>query len=395
MAKRSFGSARKRASGRWQARYTGPDGKPYTARMADGRALTFDTRKLADGFLAEVHSAIQKGQWVPPGSAAPAAGPVTLSSYSRAWLATRTWRGHPLSPGTKLLYRLTLDNQVLPDLGGLPLASITPVMVREWHAGLQTGPTQKAHAYSLLRTIMRTALLQDELITANPCRIEGAGQAEPAGDTEPEPATLAQLEAIVRAMPERCRLMVLLAAWCALRFGELAELRRTDIDVKHAVVRVRRGVIRGEGGRSVKDPKSRAGKRGVSIPPHLMPAVEDHLRDHVAPARDALLFPSRAGVQLSPASLYAMYYPARKAAGRPDLRFHDLRHTGATLAAHGGATLKELMARLGHSTVSAAMRYQHVAAGRDKVIAASLSDMATGTVTPIGSAKGRRKKAAG
>jgi hypothetical protein len=71
------------------------------------------------------------------------------------------------------------------------------------------------------------------------------------------------------------------------------------------------------------------------------------------------------------------------AAGRPDLRLHDLRHTGATLAAVSGATLAELMARLGHSTPGAAMRYQHAAADRDKVIAAALSKLATGDVTPI------------
>ena len=63
-------------------------------------------------------------------------------------------------------------------------------------------------------------------------------------------------------------------------------------------------------------------------------------------------------------------------AGRPDLRFHDLRHTGAVLAAQTGATLAELMGRLGHSTSSAAMRYQHAAADRDKAIAEALSRLA-------------------
>jgi integrase len=68
--------------------------------------------------------------------------------------------------------------------------------------------------------------------------------------------------------------------------------------------------------------------------------------------------------------------PAREAAGRPDLRFHDLRHTGAVLAAQTGATLAELMSRLGHSTPQAALRYQHAARGRDAEIAAKLSELA-------------------
>src|SRR5205085_179434 len=90
--------------------------------------------------------------------------------------------------------------------------------------------------------------------------------------------------------------------------------------------------------RIVGGPKSDAGKRDVNIPPHLMPAVKAHLRDHVPVAGgDALLFPSagdRAG-HLAPSSLYRVWYPARDAAGRPDLRFQDLRHTGALIAPGG------------------------------------------------------------
>jgi integrase len=132
----------------------------------------------------------------------------------------------------------------------------------------------------------------------------------------------------------------------------------------------------------------------VAIPPHLMPAVKDHLADHVKASRDALLFPAAHGGHLAPATLYRVYYPAREAAGRPDLRFYDLRHTGATLAAATGASLAELMARLGHSTAGAALRYQHAAAERDKVIAAALSELAAGTVTPITAARSHRSPSA-
>jgi integrase len=247
----------------------------------------------------------------------------------------------------------------------------------------------RAHSYSLLRTIMNTAVA-DEVIAANPCRVRGAGQSKRARQIQP--ASLAELETITKSMPERYRLMVLMAAWCALRFGELAELRRSDIDVRAAVVHVRRGVIRGSNGEAVKGPKSEAGKRDVNIPPHLMPLVHDHLIRHVDRGPGALVFPAAAGGHMSPSALYAVYHPAREAAGRPDLRFHDLRHTGAVLAAATGATLAELMARLGHSTVSAALRYQHAAAERDKVIAAALSEMATGNVTPISRAAGKPRR---
>ncbi len=83
-----------------------------------------------------------------------------------------------------------------------------------------------------------------------------------------------------------------------------------------------------------------------------------------------------AAVQVHPNTIYRYWYAAREAAGRPDLRVHDLRHTGAVLAAQTGATLAELMARIGHSTPQAALRYQHAARGRDAKIAAALSELA-------------------
>ena len=196
-----------------------------------------------------------------------------------------------------------------------------------------------------------------------------------------KPATLSELAEIVTAMPERRRLMVQLAAWCGLRFGELAELRRKDLDLRSRVIKVRRSVVRAkvdsdeESGRQaiVKASKTDAGVRDVPIPPHLLDDVRAHLRDHAEEGRDGLLFPGRAGHHLTTSSFYGRestfrkdnslyrtghgWFEARRLAGRPDLHFHDLRHTGLTNAAVAGATMAELMALAGHSTPGAAMRY--------------------------------------
>jgi len=144
------------------------------------------------------------------------------------------------------------------------------------------------------------------------------------------------------------------------------------------VIRVRRAVVRVDSKPVVTTPKSAAGVRDVTIPPHLLPMLREHLREHAAFGRDALVFPSEGGAHLWPSTLYRHFHKARAAAGRPDLRWHDLRHTGAVLAAQSGATLAELMARLGHSTVNAALRYQHAADGRDAALAQRLSDLAEG-----------------
>lgn len=99
----------------------------------------------------------------------------------------------------------------------------------------------------------------------------------------------------------------------------------------------------------------------------------DHLSTQTEPGRDALVFTGETGGHVAHSVLRRRFRAACEAVGRPGLRWHDLRHTGAVLAAQAGATLPELMSRLGHSTVRAALRYQHVARDRDAEIAAAMS----------------------
>jgi integrase len=363
------GALRKLPSGRWQARFRGPDGVMRPA------PVTFDTKLDAGAWLKAQGEDVAAGTWAPADKATPT-GSTTLKDYAASWLASRE-----LKPRTRLLYRGLLDDLILPDLGDARLERITPTTVRNWYATLNADtPTRRAHAYSLLRSIYTTAV-SDDLVPANPCRIRGAGASKRTGSTKV--ATLGELEVIVATMPARYRAMVLLAAWCGLRFGELAELRRTDVDLDTRLVRVERAVTSRDGHVFVGDPKSEAGRRAVSLPPHLVAVLEEHLRDHTKPAADALLFPAGHGGHLAPTTLHGPWSKARAAAGRPDLRFHDLRHTGATLAAATGATLAELMTRLGHSTPAAALLYQHAAADRDRAIAEALSGFASAKVVPL------------
>ena len=300
---------------------------------------------------------------------------VTFRDYSERWLTTRKVKGRPLADRSRESYRDLLDRFILPTFGHLMIHSIGRDLVDKWFDSIPSHtPTYRARAYALLRTILASATDAGYLVI-NPARIRGAGQTTRRHQVRP--ATEEELDALTQAMPPRYRLMVQLAAWCALRFGELTELRRNDIDTRAGVIRVRRAVVYADHRFIVKVPKSEAGVRDVAIPPHLLPLVRDHLLAHCAPGGDGLLFPSRndPAEHLRQSALTRVFYPARKVAGRPDLRFHDLRHTGLTWAAEAGATLAELMSRAGHSTPQAALRYQHAAAHRDVVIAQRLSDM--------------------
>jgi integrase len=366
--KRRFGTIRRLPSGRYQALYTTPAGRRVCAPH------TFGSRVDAEGWLHQRRVEVESGRWNPAAAAKPAR--IGFGEYSSKWLAGRHVAGRPIKTRTREHYAGILDAHLLPVFGSKPLSSITPADVRGWHSTtLVDRPTMRAHAYSLLRTIF-TSAANDELIHANPCRIVGAGRTKRAHTIRP--ASVAELDELTAAMPDRLQLMVTLASWCALRFGELIELRRRDIDLDAGLVKVARGAVRTTEGTVPTTPKSDAGIRDVHIPPHIMPAIEAHLARYVDSGCDSLLFPADNGGHLQPSTLYRWWYRARKQAGRDDLRFHDLRHSGATLAALSGATLPELMQRLGHSTPQAAMRYQHVARGRGAEVAALMSKLANG-----------------
>ena len=194
--------------------------------------MTFSSKIDAETFLATVRADIVRSAWQPPSRQPDRVA--TLHEYADEWLASRS---RELKPRTTALYRGLIDGHLLPSLGTMRLDQISPTAVRAWHSQLDTGPTRRAHAYSLLRTILNTAVA-DDVIPANPCRLRGAGQSRRV--KEIRPATLDELAKVVEAMPGRLRLIVLLAAWFGLRFGELVELRRKDIDTKEGVLRVRR-----------------------------------------------------------------------------------------------------------------------------------------------------------
>jgi integrase len=358
--KRGFATIVKEKSGRYSVRFVTSEG----VRTSAGQ--TFARKIDAEAWAATKRREMDRG-----GKAQHEKK--TFEQYATGWLEHRHVHGRPLKPRTRAHYAKILDEHLLPEFGRRQLAAITAQDVRDWHArSLTAAPTLRAHSYGLLHSIMGSAV-NDDLIDSNPCRVRGAGSAKRA--TQTVVASVEQLTEVAAAMPEHLRLMVQLGSWCALRFGECVELRRRDVDLDAGLIRVRRAAARVGGTYQVSDPKSMAGARDVHIPGNLIPVIEDHLREHVAPGADALLFPNSVGNHLQPSTFNRHYYKARAAAGRPDLRFHDLRHTGATMAAETGATLRQLMDRLGHSTPTAALRYQHATEAGAREIADKLSKM--------------------
>jgi integrase len=356
--RRTFGTTRELASGRWQARYT-----------LDGQRInldeTFTTRKEALGALSTVESNIASGRHVNPTHAKESVG-----SFARGYFAAKTDWSETTRQDREGLWR----RHVGPAFDQRALKDVTPTLVRSWHAGLHRKHATTAQgAYRLLRQVLNAAVADGKLVQ-NPCKVKGAGV-----DRSPERhiATVAEVETIVATVPDHMRLLVLLATYAGLRRSELLGLRRADVDVVHRTISVAQTVhhLRAGKGVVVQGPKTNAGRRTVSFPSSVVADVESHLARFVGPQRDALVFTGEKGAPLRPHVLGKAFRVARVAAGRPELTLHDLRHTADTLAAATGATLPELMHRMGHATPHSAMRYLHATKERDAVIAEALADL--------------------
>jgi integrase len=356
--RRRFGMVRKLQSGRYQASFIGPSGQRQTAPR------TFRTKTDADRWLSTVEADLSRGTWLDENL-----GREPFGTYARAWL-----RDHP-KMGPR--YRETCERNLrlhLAPLLDVPLRAVTPAVVREWYAAAQRGSggrTSIMQSYRLLRAVMNTAA-RDGAITRNPCQITGAGSDRA---KERPIATPAQVAALIEAITPRYRAAVLLAAWCGLRRGEILGLHPADVDLVAGTVTVRRNRVEllATPAAFDADPKTDAGKRTVTIPPHVLPVLAEHMTIWAGPDR---VFVGRDGRPMRGDAIRQAFHRARYQAGMPGFRFHDLRHTGQTLAASTGATIKDLMRRLGHASPAASYRYLHAVDGRDAEIAAALSDLA-------------------
>ncbi|MFL6113994.1 MAG: tyrosine-type recombinase/integrase, partial [Catenulispora sp.] len=361
-SKRRFGRVRKLPSGRFQARYPGPDGIDRPAPH------TFAAKTDAERWLSAVESDIVKNTWRDPDL-----GRVQLGSYMANWIDHRPG----LRPRTLDLYRWLNRRYLEPSLRDHLLSDITPGTVRAWRADLITNgvsPTMVAKAYRLLRAVLNTAVA-DELIRRNPCRIQGAGIERAA---ERPTATVAQVFQLANTVPGRFRVLILLAAFTSLRYGELAALRRNDFDPRCKTLTVRATLVeRSDGSLTFGPPKTDAGKRTITVPTAIRRDVRAHLANSVADTADALIFTGVTGAPLRRSNFQraSRWTESVSAVGLPGFHFHDLRHTGNSLASSTpGASLADLMSRIGHSSTRAALIYVHTNRERDEHIADALSD---------------------
>jgi integrase len=359
--KRRFGSIRKTPLGEFQASYLGPDGRRHFAPHR------FKREADADRWLAKVEGIIIAGDWTDPERAK-----VTLGEYAENWITERPG----LRPRTVELYRWLLRKHIAPHLGGVQLGKLSAAVIRQWRADrLAAGVSASvlAKSYRLLRAVLNTAVDPDRIITRNPCRVPGADKETP----EERPVlSVEQVFKIADAMPPRLRALVLLAAFASLRWGEVSALRRMDIAEDASWVRVSRAFVEVAGkGLVPGPPKSRAGSRTVIVPAAVRADIVAHLAEFVPPGDESLLFTGEQGRAIRRGTFNPRVKWTKVVAdlGLAGVHFHDLRHAGNIWASKAGMSTKDLMARMGHDDMRAALIYQRATSDADRLIAERLS----------------------
>lgn len=404
--RRSFGAIEKLPSGRYRARY-----------MVDGRWVnaptTFPSKAEAGIFLDSVRTDMVRGAWKAPRRAR-----MSLDAYGQKWIEQR----ESLKSSTRREYESCWRNHIGPYIGSHRLDEVTPDMVRDWHAQTQArlrveledkdaarmarekhaakgarkdrrprqltqasvrdGSATASRAYRLLHAVFVTAE-EDDLVAANPCRIRGASARKAA---ERPVLSIPEVLALADEVPDRYEALVHLLVWSGLRIGEASALQRRDLDLTpgRASLTVRERVYPLKGVHDIDTPKSLAGIRTIAIPQVLSGQLDRHLEAYTGPETSSLVFTTETGGNIR-TTYYQMLRRALNRIGRPDVRPHDLRHTGMTLAAEAGASLAELKHRLGQSTTQAAEIYLHATVDHGRRIAERMDELAQepSTVRPM------------
>ena len=349
---RPFGSYKKQDNGKVRARYTDP-------RTGVRHNAMFSSIPNARAWLAERQSDINQGRWKDT-----ATSRSTLGEYGLQWLE----QCH-VKPNVREDYLSSWRVHVMPQLGSLAISDLTSERVRQWRDERLrvTGAYAVKNAYAVLRIVTNVAL-DENIIRVSPCNRTNAVRLPPR--PKRDPLSPDQVADVAMNVSKHYALLVLVLGWIGMRIGEACALRLSDLslnDPDNATARIQRRVKRLKSQELHFDtPKTAAGNRVVSIPPQLVPVIQQHISNAGIVDPDALVFTTQHGLCAITAAPKEITKALRKL-GHDNIRTHDLRHTAATAMTNSGASLIQVMHVLGHSSVNAAMRYQHptAAAGRD------------------------------
>ena len=362
------GSITKRTDGRWMARYT-----VHTVNGPKRRTVFGKTRKEAADKLAKVLSDRTEGIDYDDQN-------MTVGEYLEVWLKSSV-RGS-VRQSTYDRDTSLVNNHLRPALGGIKLKKLSAAHVQGFYRdrldyGLSPSTVHKMHA--ILHKALSQAL-QWHMVPRNVT--EAVSPPRPA-PKEMRPLTSEEARRLLQeARGNRLEALYVLAVTTGMRQGELLALRWQDVDIENGVLSVRRTLTRNGGGIEMGEPKTKKSRRSIRLTPRAVEALESHqerqLRD-MGILGDryedrGLLFTTGTGGPINPSNLRQKSFARLlKEAGLPHIRFHDLRHTCATLLFAQGTHPKYVQELLGHATIAITLdTYSHAIPGMSDHIARAM-----------------------
>ena len=288
----------------------------------------------------------------------------TLGKYITRWLTDSA--KHAVKATSYRAYESQIRNHIVPALGKVKLSRLTPAHLQALYAaklceGMKPASVRQIHA--ILHKALEQAV-RFNLIPTNP-----AGKVDPPKVRQEEITPLAAEQAsklldVTRNERDRFEALYVLALTTGLRIGELIGLKWSDIDLDARRLRVSRQLQRSQEGLIFTEPKA-ASRRTVDLPPStvetLKRQVEETLKAGGAHQDNDLVFAGDLGEPIGPERVtQRAFKPLLKRAGLPEIRFHDLRHTFATLLLARGVRPTYVQRALGHASVKMTLdRYSH------------------------------------
>jgi integrase len=374
------GHIRERSTGHWAIVIEMRD--PTTGkRKRKWHSFKCNGRREAENECARLIASMGQGSYVERSK-------MTVAEFVRArvdqWEAAGV-----ITARTAQRYRQLVENQIVPHLGTKTLQKLRPLDIEGWHTTLRNGGRVRAkggiaartvgHAHRVLSKALADAAKND-LVTRNVAKAEPAPKV-----TDDEMVIVQDVPGLVdKLQGSRLRVPAMMALFTGMRLGEVLALRWSRVNLDGRVLNVREALeqTRAHGIR-FKRPKSKAGRRDITLPDVLIDALRDHrkaaleLRMHLGAGRmpeDALLFATIDGGPLSPTAVSTAWADLAERIGIPDVTFHALRHTHASQLIHEGVDIVTISKRLGHAKPDITLRvYAHLFHKDDGKAAAAIN----------------------
>ncbi len=380
------GHIRRRGERSWELKFDlGTD--PLSGRRKTAYHSFKGTKREAEMELVRLKAGADRGEYIDPSK-------LTLAGFLDRWEA---WAATQVSAKTLERYRQLAAHHIRPHIGGAPIQKLKTVNFAQLYGRLQKAkpegaglaPRTVGHVHRLLHRVLGHAV-KWEIIASNPV---AAAEPPRVQRTEIEILSPDQIKVVLRTLRGRRLYGVALTGLATgMRRGEIVALRWGDVDLDAGKIRVERSLEQTNAGLAFKEPKTKAGRRTVSIPSSVVTELRDHWREQqkqrlalgMGKARtEDLVFPRWDGGPWPPDRLSSTWAKTVSTLKLPKVTFHALRHTHASQLIAAGLDVVTVSRRIGHSNPTVTLTvYAHLFGNTDERAAAAVENALAGALAP-------------